>query len=81
VNEAIEVAKSPASLISDLQREYVRKSIVLVGLMLFVLWEIYNGSEYTQVPIVIMFSLLVDTLGIKRSQRICRLFDKQGREA
>jgi hypothetical protein len=69
--------KSLQSLSRDMQQEYIRKALVLAALMVFVFTLMLTGSERTTMPMVLVFAMVVDLLGIKRCQRLCEACESQ----
>lgn len=66
-----------SNIVSELQREYRTKQIVFCLLLcVTVLLRINGSGAPDQIPMILMFAIVVDLMAIRRCIRICNSLTK-----
>lgn len=60
---------------ADLKRDYTRNRLALFCGLGLLSWLLFMRSENTEFLLIVNFAILVDLMGIRRCQRICRLLE------
>lgn len=60
---------------ADLKRDYTRNRLALFCGLGLLSWLLFTEGESTEFLVIVNFAILVDLMGIRRCQRLCRLLE------